>query len=557
MTDTADQGSEGGKNEGGKKAEGAKKPDSSRNIISSEGGKKSEAAGGKKTTDSTRNLIAVDTPIPTKNQSEFFSTLAPFYLDSILEHEQTLTFFRAHLKEQMCVIFFRAHLKEQMCEENLRFWLDSQKYRILAKEKIRDNPEVILKAGVKLWKTYLDTGAEFEISLPSDTFKEVKADVENGRFGIYTFASAQEQTYQDMLSDSLPKFHKSAIYPKMIQTLIADLAPKIVVSTDKTWRCKMCQEENNRKRMACSNCGFKYEQLSSMTFQTCLHHPLGQAILQTWLRRRSRKKDAVLLDYVLAVTRLKNTPFNKQEQKVQCANLTEYVRPLLRYILKNSPEASKIQITVNLLIDSLPYIVDRLENKVFPRFIKSNVHRRFVLEIERVVHGLGDEDIGMIGMEDSASDNDEPEGDKSPQPTPRNKGGTSSKSDDEEEGDEDLLNDFAALLSRPKALKAEVVASIKEQVQAEEERSKYWSCAVCKQQNLQRRATCSNCELPKSTSLDKGGKLPPAAAAASSSGSVSPRGAPPASPVRANTLDGGFSPRGNPTPATPVRAKSK
>eukprot|EP00457_Paulinella_chromatophora_P003880 gb/GEZN01003888.1/.p1 GENE.gb/GEZN01003888.1/~~gb/GEZN01003888.1/.p1 ORF type:complete len:566 (+),score=86.30 gb/GEZN01003888.1/:130-1827(+) len=439
----------------------------------------------------------------------FFEKLAPFYLDSILEHEQTRSAFKSYLEEQLCV-------------ENLLFWLAAQEYRILAKAKVRTEPVEVMYSGLNLWRSYLEPGSKYEVSLPSSTFLEVKGQLEKGLFGIYTFAKAQEQAYHDMLQDSMPKFVKSSAYQVMLRELCKDLAPLIVRNTEATWKCKMCIQVNNRARVNCANCGYKHLNENFISFETTLRHPLGQAVLQTWLKDRSRKRDVVILDYILAVTRLKNTPFSKEEQATQCAQMLDSVRPLIKYIQEaNRGNAGGQKLAVKTLIESLPALTERLRTNVYPRFVKGSVHRHFIHAMEKLQsEGEGGAAHSLDGENSDSDGEDHTRGEGTPPlspipngdstynpPTPPTGSSTRMMQQEDLDGDEDL-DDFAAMLSRPMALSSVKVDKISKEVAAIEYAKKFWTCNICKKDdNSTKKDECLNCGLKKGQQLDKDGKI--------------------------------------------------
>lgn len=124
--------------------------------------------------------------------------LAQFTLDSILSSPQTSDCFKEFLMGGLCV-------------ENYLFWRAAQDYRVLAKRNIQTEPTAVMRSGLDIWRTYLQPGSKFEVSLPSKDFSEVQQHLHDGRFGIYTFAKAQDRAYNDMLQDSMPKFTNSPV----------------------------------------------------------------------------------------------------------------------------------------------------------------------------------------------------------------------------------------------------------------------------------------------------------------------------------------------------------
>ncbi|KAM9770097.1 regulator of G-protein signaling 5 isoform 1-T1 [Menidia menidia] len=103
---------------------------------------------------------------------------------------------------------FRGFLRSEFSEENLRFWLACEDYRL--------SPAGLQKLKASsIYSQFINPDAPLEVNLDAET-REALLDVMDSPCG-HTFKEAQQRIYSLMAKDSFPRFLRSPHCPEALR----------------------------------------------------------------------------------------------------------------------------------------------------------------------------------------------------------------------------------------------------------------------------------------------------------------------------------------------------
>jgi len=101
---------------------------------------------------------------------------------------------------------FQEFLQGQFSDENLRFWLEAEKYRNMTLEERRANAQT-------LYEEYVSTVSPCEVSLNAKHRIQIESNITEAHKDL--FKQAQDYIFSLMYRDCFPRFLKSRIYKKL------------------------------------------------------------------------------------------------------------------------------------------------------------------------------------------------------------------------------------------------------------------------------------------------------------------------------------------------------
>ena len=105
------------------------------------------------------------------------------------------------------VEMFLSFLRKEHSAENIQFWIECQKYKNTAAEKLSD-------AARNIHKEYLMENARFQINIDSSRLKEIEQNLD--KVNAWTFANVEQDIFHLMKRDSYPRFLKSQMYLNLL-----------------------------------------------------------------------------------------------------------------------------------------------------------------------------------------------------------------------------------------------------------------------------------------------------------------------------------------------------
>lgn len=101
---------------------------------------------------------------------------------------------------------FRTFLKQNYSEENLLFFFDVEKYKKLEDKQLVNEFQ-------RIFQTYIKSTGDLEINIDMNTKQTICKHSKTPSRTV--FDKAQQEIFDLMASDSLPKFTKSEIYKQL------------------------------------------------------------------------------------------------------------------------------------------------------------------------------------------------------------------------------------------------------------------------------------------------------------------------------------------------------